>query len=129
MGFDWGFVKRHSWWVVVLVMATLAYSLFSWLFAEPETLAITVWTTQTPDQVSLVTAAATTLTEVSAQSTSVATHHAPSLPNNTQIGVYNGPGAVGALGNFAGWLSRPVPYAADYIDYKGGWQKDFVDSK
>jgi Glycosyl hydrolase family 26 len=48
---------------------------------------------------------------------------------NTAIGVYTGPGAVAAHDAFAQWLGRPVPYATDYIDYKGGWQKDFIDSQ
>jgi hypothetical protein len=48
---------------------------------------------------------------------------------NAKAGVYNGPGAVAAHASFENWLGKPVPYATDYIDYKDGWQKDFVDSK
>jgi hypothetical protein len=48
---------------------------------------------------------------------------------NAKAGVYNGPGAVPAHNSFEQWLGKQVPYATDYIDYKGGWQKDFVDYK
>jgi hypothetical protein len=48
---------------------------------------------------------------------------------NAKNAVYSGPGAVSAHDSFSLWLGKPVVYATDYIDYKGGWQKDFVDSK
>jgi len=52
------------------------------------------------------------------------------LTNNKSIsGIYTGPGAVSTHTDFEKWLGKPVPYATDYIDYKGGWQKDFIDSK
>ncbi|HSX27230.1 MAG TPA: Ig-like domain-containing protein [Patescibacteria group bacterium] len=44
-------------------------------------------------------------------------------------GVYTGPGTVTAHDNFSNWLGSPVTYTTDYVDYKGGWQKDFIDSK
>lgn len=44
-------------------------------------------------------------------------------------GVYSGPGKIKTHQSFEAWLGKKVPYATDYIDYKGGWQKDFVDSK
>ncbi len=49
--------------------------------------------------------------------------------SSAALGVYTGPGAIAAHTQFEQWLGRPVPYAADYIDYKGGWQKDFIDSQ
>lgn len=45
------------------------------------------------------------------------------------VGVYEGPGNVDAHTTFEQWLERSVPYATDYIDFKGGWQKDFIDAK
>jgi hypothetical protein len=52
----------------------------------------------------------------------------PSLAIKANNGVYNGPGAVLAHNSFEQWLNSPVLYATDYIDYKGGWNKDFIDS-
>lgn len=48
--------------------------------------------------------------------------------SSTQAGVYIGPGNIAGHSNFETWLGKPVPYATDYIDYKGGWGKDFHDS-
>jgi hypothetical protein len=67
--------------------------------------------------------AAVILVSVIANSTRVA------LATSVPIGVYNGPGAVTAHNNFSSWLGSPVTYATDYVDYKGGWQKDFIDSR
>jgi hypothetical protein len=47
----------------------------------------------------------------------------------SKMSIYLGPGAVRAHTDFEQWLGRPIPYATDYFDYKGGWQKDFIDSK
>jgi hypothetical protein len=49
--------------------------------------------------------------------------------SSAALGVYTGPGAISAHTQFEQWLGRAVPYATDYIDYKGGWQKDFADSR
>lgn len=49
--------------------------------------------------------------------------------SSAKLGVYTGPGAISAHTQFEQWLGRPVPYAEDYIDFKGGWQKDFIDSQ
>ncbi len=51
------------------------------------------------------------------------------LTHNTQIGVYTGPGTLATHTSFEQWLGRSVPVTTDYIDYKGGWQKDFIDSQ
>ena len=64
-----------------------------------------------------------------AATASVAAASAAAGQSNAAIGVYTGPGAIAAHTNFEQWLGRPVPYALDYIDYKGGWQKDFIDSR
>lgn len=53
----------------------------------------------------------------------------PSIPKDTAMGIYTGPGKITAHDNFAQWLGADIPYTTDYIDYKGGWEKDFVDSK
>src|SRR5262245_30076422 len=52
----------------------------------------------------------------------------PQAASPTIIGVYSGPGAVRSHEQFELWLGRAVPLATDYVDYKGGWQKDFIDS-
>ncbi len=49
--------------------------------------------------------------------------------SSAATGVYTGPGTVSAHNNFSTWLGAQVPYTTDYVDYKGGWQKDFIDSK
>lgn len=51
------------------------------------------------------------------------------LSTTAKAGIYNGPGTVGTHGELEQWLGQPIPYATDYIDYKGGWQKDFIDSE
>jgi hypothetical protein len=48
--------------------------------------------------------------------------------SSTRIGVYTGPGDITGHRNFETWLGKTVPYASDYIDYKGGWSYDFHDS-
>jgi hypothetical protein len=48
--------------------------------------------------------------------------------STTRAGVYSGPGNISGHTKFEAWLGKPVPYATDYIDYKGGWTKDFHDS-
>lgn len=47
----------------------------------------------------------------------------------SSMGLYTGPGGVTPHQNFETWLGEQVPYTTDYIDYRGGWQKDFIDSK
>jgi hypothetical protein len=49
-------------------------------------------------------------------------------PSASIMGVYTGPGDVNGHTNFESWLGRSVPYTTDYIDYRGGWTKDFHDS-
>lgn len=48
--------------------------------------------------------------------------------SNIKAGVYLGPGAVSAHGNFEKWLGKTIPYSTDYIPYGGGWDKDFEGS-
>jgi hypothetical protein len=48
--------------------------------------------------------------------------------SSTKMGIYTGPGDVKGHTNFETWLGKPIPYATDYIDYKGGWTTDFHDS-
>lgn len=51
------------------------------------------------------------------------------LVANPGLGLYVGPGRVTLLQNFSTWLGKPITHTTDYIDYKGGWQKDFIDSR
>lgn len=44
------------------------------------------------------------------------------------MGIYTGPGDVSGHTNFESWLGKSIPYTTDYIDYRGGWSKDFIDS-
>ena len=51
------------------------------------------------------------------------------IPNTTKMGLYIGPGGIARHQIFEQWLGKPIPYTTDYIDYNGGWTKDFVDSE
>jgi hypothetical protein len=66
----------------------------------------------------------TTVSETSSVALAQATYDLSS----TKMGIYTGPGDIKGHNSFETWLGKPIPYTTDYIDYKGGWSKDFIDS-